>query len=241
MLQNQDYIEHYKLDAEYVDYFQPSKFEKEVIRRRYQTLIALSRPADGERILEIGSGGGQVLAAIGKKSVYYYPLDIAHNNLKEIRERSGNLYTLPVTGDAFHLPVQNESMDVVLCSEVLEHVNEPGSVLEEIRRVLKPQGRVVISVPYKEKITYQLCIHCNRLTPTHAHLHSFDKQKMEHLFNTCGLKTGGKLTMGNKAANRLYFNIAFKFFPYLLWRFFDRFFNLIVPKPSHLVVWGTKE
>jgi ubiquinone/menaquinone biosynthesis C-methylase UbiE len=49
--------------------------------------------------------------------------------------------------DASCLPLPDDSVDAVLALEVLEHVPRPHSVLEEMARVLKPGGRVVISVP----------------------------------------------------------------------------------------------
>jgi len=234
-MQNRNYIEHYKLDAEYVDYLNPSKFEKEAIRRRYEALVALSRPGKSMRILEIGSGGGEALKALYNKAILYFPLDITAKNLPAIRRKAFNLRTLPLTGDAFYLPVRDASIDIVICSEVLEHVNEPAAVLKEIRRVLSVGGRAVISVPYKERITYQLCIHCNKLTPTNAHLHSFDKEKIRRLAADAGLTIVHQQTIGNKVAGRFYFNIAFSFLPYGVWRFFDRLFNFVIPKPSHFI------
>ena len=53
-----------------------------------------------------------------------------------------------VVADAADLPFENESFDVVVCSEVLEHVATPRSVLEESYRVLRPGGRLLVCVPF---------------------------------------------------------------------------------------------
>lgn len=45
-------------------------------------------------------------------------------------------------------PVGDESVDLVLCSEVLEHVSEPGIFLSEMYRCLRPGGRVLLTVPF---------------------------------------------------------------------------------------------
>jgi SAM-dependent methyltransferase len=50
--------------------------------------------------------------------------------------------------DAGRLPVAANSVDVVVCTEVLEHVAEPRLVVREIRRVLKPGGLVLGSTPF---------------------------------------------------------------------------------------------
>ncbi len=49
--------------------------------------------------------------------------------------------------EAGHLPFGNESFDLVLCTEVLEHVPDPDKTLDEIRRTLKPSGALVLSTP----------------------------------------------------------------------------------------------
>lgn len=53
-----------------------------------------------------------------------------------------------VFGDARRLPFAQGSFDAVLCAQVLEHVNQPGQVLAEIGRVLRPGGCGILSVPF---------------------------------------------------------------------------------------------
>lgn len=47
--------------------------------------------------------------------------------------------------DAHHLPFRDDSIGTVLCSHLLEHVAEPGRVISEVRRVLKPGGSVYLT------------------------------------------------------------------------------------------------
>ncbi|WP_162250327.1 class I SAM-dependent methyltransferase [Pseudoxanthomonas sp. Root630] len=53
-----------------------------------------------------------------------------------------------VFANAERLPFGDETADTVLLSEVLEHLRNPQSALQEIRRVLKPDGRVLITLPF---------------------------------------------------------------------------------------------
>jgi len=53
-----------------------------------------------------------------------------------------------VFGDASRLPFGDSSVDNVVCLEVIEHLRDPASALSEIRRVLKPDGRAWISIPF---------------------------------------------------------------------------------------------
>ena len=53
-----------------------------------------------------------------------------------------------VFGDAQHLPFRNKSIDTVVMLEVLEHIPDPEKVFKEIGRVLKPKGRLIMSMPF---------------------------------------------------------------------------------------------
>ncbi len=56
-------------------------------------------------------------------------------------------YSVDVVGDARKMPFSDASMDVVLITQVLEHIPDPIAVIGEIRRVLKPGGTLLLSVP----------------------------------------------------------------------------------------------
>ena len=56
-------------------------------------------------------------------------------------------YSVDVVGDARFMPFSDASMDVVLITQVLEHIPDPIAVIGEIRRVLKPGGTLLLSVP----------------------------------------------------------------------------------------------
>lgn len=59
-----------------------------------------------------------------------------------------NRSDVDVFASGMALPFENESFDVVLCSEVMEHVPEPGLLLGEIFRVLSPGGKLILTTPF---------------------------------------------------------------------------------------------
>ncbi|MFL2715163.1 MAG: methyltransferase domain-containing protein [Gammaproteobacteria bacterium] len=63
-----------------------------------------------------------------------------------------------IKGSAYSLPFPDESIDLIVCSEVLEHLHEYNDAVDEIHRVLKPGGKFYASVPasWPEKVCWSL-------------------------------------------------------------------------------------
>jgi ubiquinone/menaquinone biosynthesis C-methylase UbiE len=230
-----DYIKHYIVDAEFNDYFNYNVFDQESIRRRYQCILSFVAGRRVPFVVDIGSGGGEARTFLEKSALKYIPLDLAISNLHQVKSQGGTWIT-PVTGDALNLPFKSGSLYSIILSEVLEHLPDPLTALKEIKRVLNPAGMAIVSVPYNEKITYQICIHCNKPTPTHSHLHSFNKKKLIPLAENAGLRPIELFVMGNKVANRLYIYRILRFMPYRVWRFIDSILNKLVRFPSYLIM-----
>jgi ubiquinone/menaquinone biosynthesis C-methylase UbiE len=105
--------------------------------------MVASRP--GLQILEVGSGGGHVLrqfreAKLTAVDVSEVFLETAKKNLQgyDVEFKHGQIEKL-------ELP--EKSFDRIICTEVLEHTTDPSVILAEIRRLLKPTGWAVITVP----------------------------------------------------------------------------------------------
>lgn len=242
-----DYTEHYKEDARTYDYFKPfDSPEGQINRRRAEILLrCLDRKVlhPKAHILDIGAGGGALLREISRKGACSIGLDIALLNLQKITEifRKENISGFKlVTGDAYFLPFKTGSVDAVIFSEVLEHLEKPEKALAEASRVLKPDGQLIVSVPYKEKIVYHLCIHCNKLTPSNAHLHSFDEAKLKSIMKGLPIHPEKKLYFHNKVLQL--FNIPYRLrcLPYGIWRFMDRLIHIAIPKPYYMVLTAQK-
>jgi SAM-dependent methyltransferase len=96
------------------------------------------------RILDVGCGTGRMLAMMGEFGGAYgldhSPMAIESCRGLEIRQL--------VRGDASKpFPFQDASFDVVCAYDVLEHLEDESALLDEMRRVLKPGGALVITVP----------------------------------------------------------------------------------------------
>ncbi|MCB9521259.1 MAG: class I SAM-dependent methyltransferase [Myxococcales bacterium] len=133
--------------GEYHDH--PSPVVRAVERMRVSRIIALLQATPTSRVLEVGCGAGNILERIADAELH--GVDISDYILEKARVRLGARATL-LKADGEHLPYPDAHFDRVYCSEVLEHVLDPAAVVREMRRVLKPNGIAVVSVPNEATI-----------------------------------------------------------------------------------------
>jgi len=107
-----------------------------------------SRAVAGRDVLDAGCGVGygiEILASAGASSVSGVDLDPAA--VEEAERRLGGSAAAIVEGDLQDLPLDDESFDAVVCFEAIEHVEDGGRALAELRRVLRPDGLLLVSSP----------------------------------------------------------------------------------------------
>lgn len=106
-----------------------------------------ARIASGKRILDAGCGlayGTKMLGQAGADEVV--GMDVAAAVLDSVRpDMPANVRLEP--GDIRELPYENNSFDLVICFEVIEHLDSPRSALNELARVLAPKGVLLVSWP----------------------------------------------------------------------------------------------
>jgi ubiquinone/menaquinone biosynthesis C-methylase UbiE len=112
--------------------------------RRVYAIAKLLRIHQEGRLLEIGCGAGNVIEKIDSWKLF--GVDISSSILSKARLKLGNRADL-FQGDAQNLPCKDEIFEQLVCSEVLEHLLSPSEALQEMARILKPDGVAVISVP----------------------------------------------------------------------------------------------
>lgn len=104
-----------------------------------------------EKILEAACGSGygsKILAETGAQKVV--AIDISPETIQSAKE----LYSAPnikyVLGDVKNIKEENNSFDFITSFETIEHVDDPGLFLKELKRVLKDDGLAIISTPNSE-------------------------------------------------------------------------------------------
>lgn len=111
----------------------------------YDWLLSLLGDSLRGRLLDVGCGTGAMLAAAAARGMDTAGLDISDVAVAQARERSpgSELHV----GVAERLPFADGGFDVVSCVGSLEHVTDPAVALREMRRVCRPDGRLLIIVP----------------------------------------------------------------------------------------------
>ncbi len=116
------------------------KYEIDKIKQNNRiSVIKKLLPQNFNKILFIGCGKGDELR-ISKPGV---ALDISFTAVKMAKEKNPEFKF--IVADAYKLPFKENSFDLIICSEILEHIKNPDKVIPEIRRILK--GTFIATVP----------------------------------------------------------------------------------------------
>ncbi len=190
---------------------------------RRLSLVARLAPGHGARVLDVGCGSGRLSELLADRGAAVHSLDIGHDSLVRAARRLGGRKDVRfVLGDVYRLPFDDASFDAGIVSEVLEHLDSPAEALGELARVVRPNGVLILSAPWRETIEQTLCIHCNRKTPVNAHLHTFDGDSLSTLLDDAGWTVERSITFASRPAERLGLAGITSFLPYPLWRAADR-------------------
>lgn len=114
--------------------------------RRIAVICDLIEREAATRVLEVGCGDGFVLEALSEKTdAELTGIELSETRLARARRRAPGARL--VLGDARQLPFASDAFDLVICTEVLEHIPEPERAINEIRRVTRVGGIAVVTVP----------------------------------------------------------------------------------------------
>ena len=147
---------------------------------RFRAAARLARVPEGSRVLDVGSRDGGLRAYL-PPNVQYQGVDIAPEFASE------HVIAHDISQG---LPFPDAAYDFVFCIEVLEHVPDPWGTFREFRRVLRPGGVLVLSVPNpyhpKELIWYLFGI-----ADRQGHVYSWTVQTMTALARMNGFRREG--------------------------------------------------
>ena len=133
--------------------------ENSLVNAYYErpAMLALAGDVAGRRILDAGCGSGPLFAALRGRGAIVTGFDKSAGMVELARRRLGDGADLLVAELGSPLPFPNDAFDDITASLVLHYLEDWGPALAELRRVLKPGGRLIVSVdhPFAENLWHR--------------------------------------------------------------------------------------
>jgi len=197
-LQNRDWFHRYFLD------FIINPMENP----RQEMAVRLLKP--GKKLLDVGCWDGRLLADIDQSGLFQelYGVDISPEAVEKVKSKGFNADVVDLNNET--LPFPDEFFDAVTILAVLEHVFDPYMVVQEIHRILRSDGTLIIDVPNVASFSNRVRILFGHLPVTSrdpgwdgGHLHYYTKRSLDQFLTSQGFKiiarkaTGGHPTIRN--------------------------------------------
>ena len=161
----------------------PAELDPPSFERRLHFLLGEVRP--GDRALDVGCGTGDFTAAMARAGADAIGVDVAEAALRRARSRHPGVEfrLVPLDGP---LPFEDGSFELVWASEVIEHVADTARWLSEVRRVLAPGGRLLVTTPSHGRLRVAVGGVERFSEPLGDHLHLYTKRSLGSLLGEFG-------------------------------------------------------
>ena len=135
---------------------------------RYSAALDL---VEGKVVLDIASGSGYGTQMLAKKAAHVYGVDINETAVNYAQKNYGASNIEYKVGNGETIPLPDGSVDVVITFETIEHIADYEKFMQEVKRVLKPDGLAVVSTPNDLEFA----------EGNHFHLHEFEYEELNGL------------------------------------------------------------
>lgn len=168
----------------YDDYYADgqSAWREAGARDKAEHIVSFCDALQPDSVLEVGSGEGSVLAELSRRNFghHLHGVEISRSGLEAIKSRRIPGLESAELFDGYHLPFADKSMDVVVATHVLEHVEHERKFLEEIGRV----GRYVfVEVPLEDTLRVR-----GAITNQIGHINFYNRHTFKALLESTGLR-----------------------------------------------------
>ena len=161
----------------------PEELEPPELERRRRLLLGELLP--GDRVLDLGCGAGDFTGLAAEAGAEAIGVDVAQSALRRASSRHPGLdfRLAPIDG---RLPLGDNAFDLVWASEVIEHVADTAQWLSEVRRVLVPGGRLMLTTPNHGRLHVMLLGLERFSEPLGDHLHLYTRSSLGTVLGDLG-------------------------------------------------------
>jgi 2-polyprenyl-3-methyl-5-hydroxy-6-metoxy-1,4-benzoquinol methylase len=167
------------------------------LERRRAWLLA--RVSAEDRVLDLGCGAGVFTAALARAGAKPVGADVAEAALIRARAAHPGLDFVRVGADGSFGALDDNAFDAVWAGEVIEHVADTAAWLSEVRRVLVPGGRLLLSTPYHGRVK-SMAIALGRFEshydPVGEHLRFYTRRSLRGVLGDLGFVVAAMETQG---------------------------------------------
>jgi SAM-dependent methyltransferase len=230
-----NYKEYYENDGKRTNIWKADRknflYFREILRYKRLARLFSGRKAE---VLDLGCGDGYVSCMLAEAGHKVDAMDISEERLSKFRDRAEKLGITQICGSVYEYDFP-KNYDVVVMSEVIEHLEEYDSILDRVYNIIKPGGRFIIAVPYREKLQFCKCPYCLKDFSMYGHIHTFSEETFNNISHRLGCTITHMETFNNKLSA-----FTSRFSPiksYGFYKFKDKIFSLMFKKyDTHIIV-----
>lgn len=151
-----------------------------------------------KKILDAGCGVGQISKVLKEAGFEVTGIDISQQAINEARQNFSNVEFIRSSIDS-RLPFNNESFDAIYCTEVIEHVYDTDTAIQEMARVLKRGGVLFISTPYHGLVKSLIIVLSKferHFSPNKSHIRFFTVNTLKRMLRRKGFRVKKTFFLG---------------------------------------------
>lgn len=158
--------------------------------------------AAGDLLLDMGAGAGRHAFESVRRGAHVVALDYSSTDLKDVAalftamaeagHGPADATAVCVNGDGTGLPFPDNTFDRIICSEVMEHIPDDVAAMAEVHRVLKPGGRIAVTVPtwFPERVCWAINEEYHAPFVEGGHVRIFTERELRRKVRGSGLVPG---------------------------------------------------
>lgn len=132
---------------------------------------AAQKLVKGKTVLDIASGSGYGSALLGQTAKKVYGVDVNEDAIAYAKKNYAAQRVEFLLGDGTKIPLETGAVDIVVSFETIEHIENYEAFMKEVKRVLKPDGLLILSTPNDVEFP----------ETNHFHIHEFKEKELEQL------------------------------------------------------------